>query len=79
MGSTAQGVDADARAGGDVDGADALGGGVDDGDVDVVVAGAACVDALAVRADGQRGDAEGQRIGREDGPGVAVSITETAS
>ena len=59
------GVDTDAGAGRDVDGADALGGGVDDGDVDVVVAGSACVDALAVRADGQRRDAEGQRVGRE--------------
>src|SRR6185369_8557095 len=52
------GVDTDAGAGRDVDGADALGRGVDDRDVDVVMAGPACVDALPVRADGQRRDTE---------------------
>src|SRR6185295_1654019 len=40
------GVDTDSRAGGDVDGSDALGGGVDDGNVDLVVAGPAGVDTL---------------------------------
>ena len=66
------GIDTDAGAGGDVDGADTLGGGVDDGDVDVVATVPACVDALAVRADGQGGDAERQRVRRDDGPGVRV-------
>ncbi len=39
-----------------------LGGGVDDGDVDAVVAGTTGEHPLAVRADGQRRDAEGQRV-----------------
>ena len=61
------GVDADACAGGDVDGPHSLGGRVDDDDVDVPVTGPACVDPLTVRAGRESSHAEGQRVGGDNG------------
>ena len=48
------------------DGGDAIGGDVDDGDVDAIAPGAGHVHVLAIDADGHRGDGARHRVGRDD-------------